>query len=223
MALTPAEAEIARTYPRLYHMAAYGSWPSIKRHGMLSTRALVDLYGIRGGRRLELLSAHRPDSVPLDDPTLGKAVIRDQKPMSDSGLLRALPNDISPREWYETLNEKVFFWVDEKRLSTLLNAKAYRSEPHTVVVLDTIKVLALCASHVLLSPINSGATKPFAWPRGHDTFLPINLYPFEYWREKRNVRNAVVEFAVTDRVPDVEVATVSVYHQYPTGRRDPLC
>ena len=44
-------AELIRDCPTLYHMAECGSWPSIRRHGLLSTSALLDLYGVQGAER----------------------------------------------------------------------------------------------------------------------------------------------------------------------------
>jgi len=32
--------------------------------------------------------------------------------------------------------------------------------------------------------------------------MPLASYPFAYWRQKRNLRNAVVELAVRKSVPD---------------------
>ena len=37
--------ELLATYPRLWHMAMDGSWPSIEKRGLLSTSALLELYG----------------------------------------------------------------------------------------------------------------------------------------------------------------------------------
>lgn len=57
-------------YPRLYHMAEAGTWPSIKQHGLLSTLAVLDRYGIAGPQRLVLETQHRPSKVtvgPLDN------------------------------------------------------------------------------------------------------------------------------------------------------------
>jgi hypothetical protein len=50
------------------------------------------------------------------------SVVRDQFPMTDAGLLRCLPNHISPADWYKLLNQKVFFWLTKDRLIRLLNA-----------------------------------------------------------------------------------------------------
>lgn len=47
--LTPAY--IAERWPRLFHMAEAGSWPMIREHGLLSTSALLDLFGVVGSNR----------------------------------------------------------------------------------------------------------------------------------------------------------------------------
>jgi hypothetical protein len=40
--------EFATKYPRVYHVAEAGSWPSIKPHGLLSVAALLDLFEVAG-------------------------------------------------------------------------------------------------------------------------------------------------------------------------------
>src|SRR3989337_250524 len=103
---------LIETFPRLYHMADKNAWPSIQRHGLLSTTALLDLFGVNGVQRTALESKHRPECVNIHHPKHGAAVIRDQKPMSDKGLARCL-NGITPKEWYEILNRRTFFWLTE--------------------------------------------------------------------------------------------------------------
>ena len=97
------------TYPRLYHMATDGSWPSIKQYGLQSTRVLLDRYEIAGSERERLLRQHRPECVPISHPSHPRAVIRDQKPMSDNALAKALGKSSTPNDWYEILNNMVFF------------------------------------------------------------------------------------------------------------------
>src|SRR5688572_30148855 len=107
--------KLVETYPELYHMADVNSWPSIKKHGLRSTCALLDLFESSGQARHQLESEHRPCSVTINHPIHGSAVIRDQKPMSDSGLRRCLLDDLAPRDWYEVINQHVFFWFTLSR------------------------------------------------------------------------------------------------------------
>lgn len=85
----------------------------------------------------------------------------------------------------------------------LLGADAYREDEHCVLTVDTRSLLCDHAKAVRLSPINSGCTKPFPWPRGAETFLSMDEYPFEEWHRKRRGNDPVVEVAVEGGVPDI--------------------
>jgi hypothetical protein len=197
-------------YPRLFHMAEAGTWPSIRKQGLLSTTALLDVFGINGEERYKIESRQRPECVTISHSSLGLAVVRDQKPMSDATLRKCLEN-MEPREWYETLNRKVFFWLTRERLLTLLSARPYRNREHCVLTLDTALMVERHLSRITLSPINSGCTKPNPQPRGRQTFLPVESYPFDDWLTKRRNRSqAVVELAVDYSVPDVEGLVIRV-------------
>jgi hypothetical protein len=215
-----AEA-FAERFPCLFHMAEAGSWPSIQRHGLLSTSALLDLFEVRGEQRVALEARHRPESVTLHHPQHGMAVVRDQKPMDDRGLLRSLSGGLTPEDWYRLLNTRVFFWVRRERLMTLLDARAYRGKRQTVLTVDTARLLARHEASILLSPINSGATKPFPAQRGPDTFLPMARYPFSSWDQKRKGREPVVELTVTHSVPDIRDFVLRV-EEYVGGEPDTL-
>lgn len=200
--------EIASRWPVLYHMAARDSWTSIKKHGLLSTEALVDLFEVEEPVRSEILSRRRPETYEVTHPSYGVATIRDQKPMSDSGLRRALPKSVSPRQWYRLLNRKVFFWLTPTRLSTLLKASAYRADSHTILHIDSAELLARHEKHVTLAPLNSGCTKPFPHPRDRRTFRPLSKYPYE--DRRRRGLEPIVELAVDWSVPDIADLVVRV-------------
>jgi hypothetical protein len=200
-------------YPTLYHMAEDESWESIRRHGLLSTSALLDRFEVEGGERFEveggerfaIESTRRPEIVRVDHPEHGTALVRDNKPMQEKALERCLYG-MTPREWYEHLNRRVFFWVERKRLLKLLGARAYRNRPHLVLEVVAAELLDRHAEWVTLSPINSGTT--FAMnpaPRGPDTFRRIADYPDG---------KLVVEFAVDYAVPNIAdfVLSVSRWH-----------
>ncbi len=197
--------ELVSRYPVLYHMAEDGSWESIQRLGLLSTSALLDRFEVGGGRRFQIESARRPEMELVEHTEHGRALIRDNKPMQEKTLERCLTG-MSPREWYETLNGKVFFWVDRKRLLKLLGARAYRDRPHLVLELDTEELLRRHANHVMVSPINSGATFTMnPAPRGTDTFRRIEDHP---------KNKPVVEVTVDYAVPNAAdfVLSVSRWH-----------
>lgn len=202
--------DLIALHPRLWHMAADGSWPSIQKYGLLSTAALLDLYGYTGEQRLALEAVRRPESVKIIADGLPGAIVRDQKPMSDKALTRCLRDGLTPIEWYRLLNEKVFFWLTRERLRTLLGA--YEHAPQIVLTLETATLVKAQANNILLCPINSGSTIMNPTPRGADTFLPIEDFPYEIWRKTRgNKRKAVVELVVAGGVPDIAAHVLAVH------------
>ena len=202
--MTEAElSELLNDCPTLYHMAERGSWPSIEKHGLLSTSALLDRYKIAGAERHAIEAARRPVSVTLKRDGLGQAVVRDQFPMDDKGLTRCLQDALSPADWYRLLNAMVFFWLTRDRLLRLLNAGLYRLEEHDVLALDSASFVAAYADKIWFCPINSGCTKPYPHPRGTTTFRRIPDYPYSAFRQKRKRGERVVELAVDYAVPDI--------------------
>ncbi len=195
--------ELIDDCPTLYHMAEKGSWPAIAARGLLSTKALLDLYGVQGNEREKIEAAHRPASVRVGSPSNGFAVIRDQIPMSDGGLRRCLPSGIVPADWYRLLNGKVFFWLTRARLMRLIGAAAYRATAHDVLEVDTATLIAAYRKSIWFCPMNSGCTKPMPHPRDMNTFLQISDYPYSTWRKKRPRGERVVELAVDYSVPDI--------------------
>ncbi|MBL8798031.1 MAG: hypothetical protein JNM56_29305 [Planctomycetia bacterium] len=192
-------------------MAEAGTWDSIRAHGLLSTTALLDAFAYTGAERYRIESCHRPECVTISHPVLGTAVIRDQKPMSDRALKKCL-QAMTPRQWYETLNRKVFFWLSRERLLKLLSARAYRGRTHCVLTVDTSLLVGRHQERICLSPINSGCTVPNPQPRGVQTFLPIASYPFEAWSQKRRRGDAVVELAVDYAVKDMADLVLRAEH-----------
>jgi hypothetical protein len=196
------EADLIRHFPRLWHMAEDGSLESIMTHGLLSTSALLDLYGIEGEDRIALESERRPESVTIEKGT-AKAIVRDQKPMTESALKKCLATGVTPRQWFEILNGRAFFWLSRDRLHGLLGARAYRGRPQTVLTVDTASLLDAHRDRIELSPLNSGATIYNPQRRGRDTFLPVSDFPFDERRKSRSVDKSVVELVVRDSVPDI--------------------
>lgn len=194
--------ELVERYPLLWHMADDAAWPGIERHGLLSTTALLDLFAVDGERRSRLEASRRLTSETLTHPQHGVAVIRDQIPLREGPLEQCLV-DMTPLEWYRLLNGRVFFWLGEHRVRRLLGARAYRDRSHIVVTLDTESLVAAHNESISLAPINTGSTIFDAQPRGSETFLSIDEYPFDDWRRRRgSPRDAVVELAVAYSVPD---------------------
>lgn len=204
--------ELIQQYPRVFHMAEHGTWESIRHHGLLSTTALLDLFDVNGDQRSHIESMRRPECVSISHPVYGVAVIRDQKPMSDLALSKCL-SGATPRQWYELLNRRTFFWLSIDRLNRLLKARAYRDRPHCIITVDTRGLLERHAARVTLSPINTGSTIMSAQPRSPATFSNIGEYPFDAWCRRRNKKNAIAELVVDYSVPDIAAIVLSVEHR----------
>lgn len=203
------EDQLIEMHPQIYHMAEFGSWASIERHGLLSTIALLDLFEVSAETRRSITRERRPDRVEIRHKRLGTASIRDNRPIHDSLLQRCLVG-MTKEDWYELLNSHVFFWLTRPRVNRFMCAKAYRDHRHTVIALSTPLLLERQRDDVRLSPINSGAIHPGSLSeRGRDTLLPIEAYPIEQYSYRPRLER-IRELAVAHSVPDVRDLVVDV-------------
>lgn len=202
--------QLVAKYPLLYHMAAVDSWRGIKKHGLLSTSRLLDLFEIPASDREKIEKTKRWKSVIIEHKTYGRAVIRDQKPLSESKLKKCL-DGCDLQTWFQLLNNRVFFWLDIERLKTLMAAREYRGKTHTVLTVRTGSLIRNHESSITLCPLNSGSTSPFAHSRGPHSFMRMSEYPFAE-RLNRGSYGCVVELAVEDGVLDIAKHTVRVAH-----------
>ena len=197
---------IAR-YPRIYHMAESGTWDSIRRRGLLSASAALDLLGITGGPRTPYEVQQRTTMMDVLPGHSDRIVLRDQKPMPPQRLERALTDGTSPAEWYALINSKVFFWAQEHRLLTLLNARDYRHREHDVLTIASETLVREHAARIRLCHMNSGNTWPMPLARDAGIFQTIANYP-----ARRNGAPAkeVVEVVVDHSVPDIARHVIEV-------------
>lgn len=207
------EAEdLVGRYPLLYHMAEAGSWPSIRRHGLLSTSALLDRCHASGSFRRKIESEIRPASRSVSGEGFGTAVIRDQRPLIKANLEKVL-DGVSVAQYCRLLNGKTFFWVAEARLNRLLGARLYKDKPHDVLTVDTRGLVRECLDRITLSPINSGTVISQNGRRGKDTFKSIADYPFEE-RRRRRPAEPLVELAVEYEVGNIRRHVVRVERRH---------
>jgi len=193
-------------YPRLFHMAEVGTWPSIKQRGLLSTSAVLDDLGITGLARAQYETEHRPEKMTVGHGA-NAIVLRDQKPMPPDRIGKALVDGTTPRQWYKFLNGKVFMWAEEKRLLTLLNARPYKKLEHDVLTIDTAALVVAYEEKISLCRMNSGNTFPMWLPRGLGDFKSIDAYPTKH---SGNPEKTVVEVVIDYAVPDIAKYVVQV-------------
>jgi hypothetical protein len=78
-------------------------------------------------------------------------------------------------QWFAVLNERVFFFLQRKRLDALLGA--YNGEPQLVITLDTASLVAAYESRIELCKFNSGFARPHNKKlRNRASFLPMTDY-----------------------------------------------
>jgi hypothetical protein len=198
--------ELIANFPELYHMAEESSWTNIQKHGLLSTSAILTLYGYSGTDRDKIESEWRPKKITISCNGLEDACIRDQIPMPPDVLERCLVGGITPKEWYRFINGKIFFWTTRKSLEIFLAAKEYKNMPQLVITVDTQLLLERYADKVTLSSINSGSTyydpEKYDRPksRGLHTFKRIQDYNLPY----------IAELVVEEGVKDITNVALTV-------------
>jgi hypothetical protein len=200
---------LAARWPVLFHMAEAGSWPAIRRDGLLSTSALLDLYEVEAPERDAIESARRPQPVWIEHAAHGRALIRDNKPINETALRRTLVG-MSESQWFRELNRRVFFWLSHERLDRLRRAQYNRGREHDILVIDTRALLESRAPQVELAHLNTGAVHRAAnYPRGAGTFTSIEEYPWAA-RLRSAPREPIVELTVRHSVPDIADLVIEV-------------
>lgn len=192
--------KLIELYPRVYHMAERGAWDSIRAHGLMSTTAVLDHLKVQGDDRARFESVHRDQKMDVRAGHPSNIVLRDQKPMPEGRLIQALTDGTTPQQWYELINEKVFFWVEEERLHRLLGARDYRNLEHDVLTLNSSELVQAYADKIWLCHMNSGNTWPIPHRRGIEVFRRIPDYPV---KTSGRPAKAVVELVVDYAVPNI--------------------
>ena len=220
--MTPEE--LATLHPRLYHTTDAANLDGILRHGLLATHGILDLFGVPPAERETFVRQRRPDRVRLERPDGGVAVITDNGPLHMASLASCLDDGLTPADWCAKLNERVFFWVDERSLHRLVNAAASRERDRVALVFDTSRLAHVYAGQIELSPINSGSTLRKPARRGEATFTPLLRYSYAEWRRLRQQRgekttpDSIKEVTVLGGIQDVRPFLVR-YDVVPGGSR----
>ena len=200
--MTPQD--LATLHPKLYHVTEPDAWPTIERHGLLSTHAALDLFAVNASMRKQLTENCRPDTVSIEHPQHGRIVINDNKPMSANALQKCLDDGLMPKDWLQILNQRVFFWSSENGLNRLLGAKMNQNRRRLVLVIDTLKLATAYVDQMELCPINSGSTIRKPARRGLETFTPLTDLSYKAWQRKRGKRDKILEVTITDGVPNAK-------------------
>ncbi len=217
--IVPKALSFSRTtsLPRtLYHLTQVENWSSIEQHGLLSTRALLDLAGLSDEERKYVGHQHRARRMVLPNGV----VISDQKPMPPTALARCLQG-ATPEQWYALLNSKVFFWPDVERLHRL--RRVYKALSQVVMVIDTERLLIRYSERIALTPINTGNARRQPAKRGLFTFVPYKTWLESGWNSETEALHTrprlrshqPAELTVDYAVPDIMDFVIDVQHLEP--------
>lgn len=185
-------SELTALFPRLYHVTVPGAWESIRTIGLRPSAELARIQ-----EKLEVLEQRRPSSIDLGN----SIVLNDQLPLSEKALEKCLDDELTPKDWLDVLNQRVFFYPTEAEVVKLLNARINRSRERDILVLNTKSLAEDYLLHLEFCPINSGSTIRKPAKRGLDTFTSIASISYQAWRRKRgktdNVREIVSTHAIS--------------------------
>lgn len=203
---------------RIYHLAESSNWPSIQRDGLLCAHELIRRAVPGGADRARLAQAQRPAHAVLPHGVH----IRDQKPMPPKALESCL-HEMTPEQWYATINARVFFWLDPDRLNR--QRKAAEPRPQVAIAVDTAALLAAHKSRIALTPINTGNARRKPARRGAATFVAYREWLESGWASEAKALGTTprsrwyrpVELTVLDAVPDIMRFVVDVA-ELPPGR-----
>jgi hypothetical protein len=151
------EEEFVRRYPFLFHMAHRSARDLIEKHGLLSTKRLLELFEDDAEKRRRLITTRRKVYEAINTP-YGEVHIRDNGPIYQKVLDEWLV-DMSSEDWFSLLKSMVYFFPSEERFNVRRTASAYRDQNHLKLVFDTRRFLDIYRDEVRLSPINSGEAR----------------------------------------------------------------
>jgi hypothetical protein len=203
---------------RIYHMAEATNWNSIKLNGLYSTSTLLDQAGlINCSERDEYEKNQRPTNIILPNGV----EIRDQIRIPASALETCLI-DMTPTEWYQYSNARIFFWLDPLRVQRHRNACMTRGQ--VVLTIDTATFVDTYRDNIFVTPINSGNATRRPARRGKGTFVPYHDYIQNGWFSETSSLNNLserkrshkpVELTVVGAIPDILQYVVNTCHLQP--------
>ena len=157
-----------------------------------------------GGIKSGACRCHRPASLRLPSGVL----IRDQRPMPPKALRRCLTSGLTPADWFELLNSKVFFWLDPGRLNR--QRLAGGALPQIALVINAADLLMKYNGFATVTPINTGNALRFAAPRNLTTFVPYERWLIDGWAYEdipgarpRPRSHRPAELTISEAVPDI--------------------
>ena len=198
---------------QVFHIADAMNWKAIQRDGLLSTNALIQRAGV-DARVRSVLSSYRPDGIAA----VGVGYIRDQAPMPPAALAKCLDEGLTPDDWYDLVNDHVFFWADPERLARHLHA--LRSRPQIVLTLDGPRLAEAYSSRAYVTPFNVGSARRRPAQRGRRTLVPLTEWRDHGWASEaptgcrpRHPGHPPAELVIRGAVPDIFSFVIATHNE----------
>lgn len=164
--------------PYLYHLTSDKNLANIlKGKLLLSTKEIVKLSKTSD----EILRRKRPVHITIEKGEIFFH-IRDQRPISEKLLSGCLLDGLTLEEYYELLNERVFWWPTIDRLTKHFNRYAF--EKPKIICVKTFELFDINAENIEFSRLNSGALRANSYldgkapGRGRSTFAPADKFDY---------------------------------------------
>lgn len=208
----PIEKALDRLPAVVYHLTFASNGPLIARHGLHAAATLLKHAGVDE----PAANTFRSQTTTLPSGIL----LRNQRPMPPKALFQCLDPPLTPRDWYELVNVRIFFWLDRDRV--LRHWAASRGTPLVCYTVSTARLLERHAPFVELSPFNTGNALRRAARRGHRTFVPLVDWMRLGWNTEalpgavpRSPSHKPVELTVRRSIPDFLSLVVNQSHIAP--------
>lgn len=196
----------AQMHPKLYRLARAGAHVGIRRHGLLPAAILAQRSGIN------LSKKPRKSSVEFNLPDGTYVTITDNRPLFFTKLAPVLDDGLTPEDWLNMLNHRVFFWPKREYGENNLKARRRLGYENEWQVFDTEMLLGPVWKLAEIAPFNTGATIHVPPRRGLWTFAKLDGLSYSEWEWSRGLsrKDKVKEVTVCGSVPDAAKALVHV-------------
>jgi hypothetical protein len=166
----------------LYHLtSAENADEIIEARRLSSTKKILANSTFSQEEKTKYLTERRPVHLQVDGIDGSVVMVRDQRPISEKALAKTLTDDWTVGQFIESLNSRIFFWPNLKRLA--IHYKRYQSENPRIIRVRSKAMVEKNTHNLRFCHLNSGATRCHPkWkappPRGANTFVRVDEWPY---------------------------------------------
>jgi hypothetical protein len=201
--------EIAVLYPQLFHITRACAMRSIRKYGLLSADALEAVARRSNGRALRLNA--RPTSADEGHLPHGELTTLDSTtPGAQESKIRA-DQLRGARQWAQTLNNRVYFWVDEASVRRRATVGSGDGLDRVVLVFDTLSIVKWNLNQVELSRRTPTGWVDHAPHFTRSRFSPLESVSHAEISSLRGGDNPLAELTVLRGVRDVALHLADSY------------